>query len=44
MTEVLEDFEGTVSVEGRKVNNLRLADYIDLLGGSNEELTDLRRV
>ena len=43
MTDTLEDFESTVSVGGRKVNNLRLADEIDLLGGSNEELIDLTR-
>ena len=43
MTQALEDFEGTVSVGSRKVNNLRFTDDIDLLGGSNEDLTDLTR-
>ena len=43
MPEALEDFEGTVSVGGRKMNNFRFADDIDLLGRSKEELTDLTR-
>ena len=32
---------GTVSIGGRKVNNLRFADDIDLLAGSNPELAEL---
>jgi len=41
MSEALENCEGTVSIGGRKVNNLRFADDIDLLGGTSEELADL---
>ena len=34
----LEEFQGTVSIGGRKVDNLRFADDIGLLAGSNPEL------
>ena len=43
MRETLHDFHSTISVGGRTINNLRFADDIDLLGGSNEELQDLTR-
>ena len=33
MTEALEDHEGTVSIEGRTITNLRFADDIDGLAG-----------
>lgn len=41
MRETLQDFESTISIEGRIINNLRFADDIDLMGGSNSELQDL---
>ena len=41
MRETLQDFTSTVSIGGRKVNNLRFADDIDLMGGSVQELQDL---
>ena len=41
MREALEDFHTTISVGGRPICNLRFADDIDLLGGSNEELQEL---
>ena len=41
MRETLLDFHSTISVGGRPICNLRFADDIDLLGGSNEELQDL---
>jgi len=41
MMDALEGFEGTVSIGGRKICNLRFADDIDLLAGSREELSDL---
>ena len=33
MTDALEDHEGTVSIEGRSIANLRFADGIDGLAG-----------
>ena len=33
MTEALDDHEGTVSIEGRTITNLRFADDIDGLAG-----------
>ena len=39
MTDVLEDHEGTVSIGGRTIENLRFADDIDGLAG--EELANL---
>ena len=41
MMDALEGFEGTVSIGGRKISNLRFADDIDLLAGSRKELRDL---
>ena len=40
MTDVLEDHEGTVSIGGRAVTNLRFANDIDGLG-EEEELAKL---
>ena len=36
MTDVLEDYEGTVSIGGRTTTNLRFADGIDGLAGEEE--------
>ena len=41
MTDALNDHEGTVSVGGRNITNLRFADDIDGLAGREEELADL---
>ena len=41
MTDALEDHEGTVSIGGRTVINLRFADGIDGLVGEEEELAKL---
>jgi hypothetical protein len=41
MTEALENFEGSVSIGGRKISNLRFADDIDGLAGSEAELKEL---
>ena len=41
MTDALEDHEGTVSVEGRAITNLRFADDTDGLAGEEEELAKL---
>ena len=38
MTDALEDHEGTVSVGGRTITNLRFADDIDGFAGEEEEL------
>ena len=38
---VLEDHEGTVSIGGRTITNLRFADDIDGLAGEEEELANL---
>ena len=40
MTDVFEDHEGTVSIGGRTITNLRLADDIDGLEGEEEELAN----
>ena len=37
-TDALEDHEGTVSIGGRTITNLRFADDIDGLAGEEEEL------
>ena len=37
----LEDHEGTVSIGGRTITNLRFADDIDGLAGEEEELANL---
>ena len=41
MTDALEDHEGTVSIGGRTITNLRFADDIDGLAGEKEELAKL---
>ena len=41
MTDALEDHEGTVSIWGRTITNLRFADDIDGLAGEGEELANL---
>ncbi|WP_419606726.1 hypothetical protein [Thiolapillus sp.] len=41
MTEALEDHEGTVSIGGRSITNLRFTDDIDGLAGEEEELAKL---
>ena len=41
MTDVFEDHEGTVSIGGRPITNLRLADDIDGLAEEEEELANL---
>ena len=38
MTDALEDHEGTVSIGGRIITNLRFADDIDGLAGEEEQL------
>ena len=41
MTDALEDHEGTVSIGGRAITNLRFADDIDGLAGEEKELAKL---
>ena len=41
MTDALEDHEGTVSIGGRTITSLRLANDIDGLAGEEEELANL---
>ena len=41
MTDALEDHEGTVSIGGRTITNLRFAVDIDGLAGEEEELAKL---
>ena len=41
ITDALEDHEGTVSIRGRTITNLRFADDIDGLAGEEEELANL---
>ena len=41
MRDALEDHEGTVSIGGRTITNLRFADDIDGLAGEEEELAKL---
>ena len=41
MSEALQTFNGMVSVGGRNISNLRFADYIDLMAGSQKELGEL---
>ena len=41
MIDALADHEGTVSIEGRAITNLRFADNIDGLAGEDEELAKL---
>ena len=41
MTDALEYHEGTVSIGGRTITNLRFADDIDGFAGEEEELANL---
>ena len=41
MTHALENFNGTISIGGRPITNLRFADYIDGIRGEEDELTEL---
>ena len=41
MADALEDHEGTVSVGGKRITNLRFADDIDGLAGQEQELVKL---
>ena len=41
MTDALKNHEGTVSIWGRTITNLRFADDIDGLAGEEEELSKL---
>ena len=41
MTDALEDHEGSVSIGGRTITNLRFADDFDGLPGEEEELAKL---
>ena len=41
MTDASDDHEGTVSIGGRTITNLRFADDIDGLAGEEEELANL---
>ena len=41
ITDALEDHEGTVSIGGRTITNLRFADDIDGLTGEEVELANL---
>ena len=41
MADALEDYEGTDSIGGRTITNLRSADNIDGLGGEKEKLAKL---
>ena len=41
MTHALENFNGTISIGGRPITNLRFADYIDGITGEEDELTEL---
>ena len=41
MADTIEEHEGTVSIRGRTITNLRFADDIDGLAGEEEELAKL---
>ena len=41
MRETLHNFHSIISIGGRTISNLRFADDIDLMGGSNTELQEL---
>ena len=41
MTDALDDHEGTVSIGGRTITNLRFADDSDGLAGEEEEMANL---
>ena len=38
MTNTLHDHTTTISIGGRNISNIRFADDIDLIAGSNKEL------
>ena len=42
MGETFHNFKSTISIGGRIISNLRFADDIDLMGGNNDELQELR--
>ena len=39
MTHALDNYNGTISIGGRKITNLRFADDIDGITGEEDELT-----
>lgn len=41
MQETLQDFQSTISIVGRIINNSRFTEDVDLLGGSNSKLQGL---
>ena len=41
MQKALHNFNGTISINGREISNLRFADDIDLIVGTEEELQEL---
>ena len=41
MQEALHNFNGTISINGREISNLRFTDDIDLIAGIEEELQEL---
>ena len=41
MQDTFQDFNTTVSIGGRPICNLRFADDVDLMGGSESELQGL---
>ena len=41
VTDAREDHEGTVSIGGRTITNLRFANDFDVLAGEEEELAKL---
>ena len=41
MQETLHDYHTSISSGGRPIRNLRIADGVELMGGSNGELQDL---
>ncbi len=43
MLETLQDHQTSISINGRAICNLRFADDIDLLAGSNQELQELTK-
>ena len=41
MTDAIKDHQGTVSIGGKTITNLRFADDIDGLAGEEEELANV---
>ena len=41
MKETLHDYHTSISIDGRPISNLRIADVVDIKGGSNGEFQDL---